>query len=81
MKLNYYQKEALAFEVMSAAVNMVLSNTENDTWFGETGLREVAATDEGREAIKEQLAVWMRKLPGTMWHMDLPNPNAVRTGE
>jgi hypothetical protein len=81
MKLNYYQKEALAFSVMSAAVNMVLSNTENDTWFDETGLGELAATDEGQAAIHEQLAVWMKRLPGTVWHMDLPNPNAVWTGK
>ena len=69
-KLTNKQKEELAFEVMGAVANMLLSNDENNLWGGE--LRELAATEEGREALAVQAAKWMTKLPGKIWDMSLP---------
>ncbi len=72
MKLTNKQKEALAFEVMGAVANMLLSNHETKTW--DVELEELASTDEGRQAIEMQAATWMTKLPGNIWHLDLPKP-------
>jgi hypothetical protein len=69
-KLTNKQKEALAFEVMGAVTNMLLLNDENNLWGDE--LRELAATEEGRQALAVQAAKWMTKLPGKIWDISLP---------
>ncbi|HRH47071.1 MAG TPA: hypothetical protein PKY82_35825 [Pyrinomonadaceae bacterium] len=56
------QKEALAFQVMSAAGNIVEFGTYQDS-------TELA--DVNPEIIKEQLAKWMKMLPGNVWDLRL----------
>ena len=70
-KISNKGKEALAFEVMCAAANMLLVNTENNLSFDEE-LEELAGTEEGRELLAVTVAKWMTKLPGKKWDMNLP---------
>ena len=72
MKLTNEQKEALALEVMGGVTNRLLSNQESGCWSPE--LEELASTEEGVNAIRMQAAKWMMKLPGELWHTDLPKP-------
>ena len=70
-KISNKGKEALAFEGMCAAANMLLVNDESDGWYDEE-LKELAGTEEGRELLAVTVAKWMTKLPGKKWDMNLP---------
>lgn len=56
------QKEELAFQVMSAVGNIIEFGTYKDA-------HELA--DLSPEDIKEQLAKWMKILPGKVWDIRL----------
>jgi hypothetical protein len=70
-KLSNKGKEALAFKVMCAASDMLLSAEENKTWYDEE-LEALAESEEGRLVLAETVAKWMTKLPGKVWITDLP---------
>ena len=71
IKLSNKGKEALAFKVMCAASDMLLSAEENNLWFDEE-LKALAESEEGRLVLAETVARWMTKLPGRVWTFDLP---------
>tara|TARA_R110002167_G_C12529227_1_gene638966 strand:- start:332 stop:598 length:267 start_codon:yes stop_codon:yes gene_type:complete len=75
-KLTNKQKEQLAWNIMNAVVNEIFIRNENKDWSvtdgGESGFEEFASTEEGLTAIYEQAAVWMMRLPGEIWNLDLP---------
>ena len=62
-KLTAAQKADLAFAAMSQVANLV------EFWsdLAPAGLEDVPATE-----VAEQLAIWMRRLPGYAWDMRLP---------
>ena len=61
------QKARLAGWLISTAAEFLSSGLTDDP----------DLHDIDREAAAKQLAVWLDRLPGTMWHMGLPNPRAT----
>jgi len=61
------QKEALAYEVMCAAVDRLLTNEER-------GLTPNELKDVDMIEMRKQLTVWLKHLPGNIWHLELPTP-------
>ena len=60
------QKALLAYEIMDAAVNRIVTNNENDLWPDE--LKTLSP-----EEISQQIAKWLDRLPGHLWHTSLPS--------
>ena len=71
IKLSNKGKEALAFKVICAAADMLLTAEENDLWFDEE-LEALAESEEGRLVLAETVAKWMTRLPGKEWTFELP---------
>ncbi len=71
IKLSNKNKEALAWKVITAAADMLLTAHENDLWFDDE-LKAIAESEEGRLVLAETVAKWMTKLPGKEWDINLP---------
>lgn len=59
------QKAILAYEIMDAAVNRIRANRECDIVPRE--LKDLSDDD-----MLRQVSRWLVKLPGNIWHTDLP---------
>jgi hypothetical protein len=66
MKLTRKQKQDLAFALMSAAANLV------ETLGDKNGYN--ADLDIDPKAAAQQLANWLKNLPGNSWDTRLPQP-------
>ncbi len=65
MALTRAQKSALAWEVQSAAVELLAARHDD-------GNVDESLQNVEWEELAEQMAVWFMRLPGDTWHASLP---------
>jgi len=77
-KLSTRDKRALAATLIRAAGNLMETDWQCGYY---EGIKYLDTSDEDRQAVAQQLADWLGRLPGDTWDTRLPTPRYLNAAE